>query len=644
MTRLYIIASLLFSIPFIINFYSPSDHQHFHTQEEKKAWTLMLDTIPDGYNGLFLLSNTCIECHGFDTLGVASVDPAGNDINLVDDWRATMMANSAKDPFWRAKVSHETLIFPTHKAEIETKCTSCHAPLGHYSALHNGHTQYLIDDLKVDSFGLDGVSCLACHQQSEEALGDLNSGFINFDTAKVAYGPFTSPLESPMLMSTNFKPVFSEHISDAGICAGCHTLITETIDFEGNLTGNRFVEQATYHEWLNSSYNTGEIKTTCQNCHMPEINKGNFILITGHETEPRDRFYLHELTGANTFMLNLMKNNIEELGINATVGNFEEVIEKTTNLLKFETLKMELETLDRTPDTAFFALSLENLAGHKFPSGYPSRRAFVEFLVKNEAGDTLFISGKTDNNFAIIDEAPNYEPHYTVINSESQAQIYEMVAGDLNGDFTSVLERAAYMLKDNRLPPLGFNSQTAVYDTTKIVGKALTDDNFNKIEQEEGTGKDIIYYHIPLNGNLEALDISAKVFYQSLPPRWMEEIFAESTPEIEVFREMFNATDGTPLMMIEKSTQLDMLVATKELETTTNWVQIYPTITTNGTVQVISQALHQVEIYNIQGKLMEQYSNRQGSYELNLKNSDKMLILCFRNDKNESITKIIVND
>ena len=52
------------------------------------------------------------------------------------------------------------------------------------------------------------------------------------------------------------NPCIGAHINDAGLCAGCHTLITETADLDGNLTGDEFVEQATYHEWLNSIFNT----------------------------------------------------------------------------------------------------------------------------------------------------------------------------------------------------------------------------------------------------------------------------------------------------------------------------------------------------------------------------------------------------
>ncbi len=53
--------------------------------------------------------------------GEASIDPAtGHDVNVVNDWRSSMMANSARDPFFRAKLDHEVLVNPGHADAIAT--------------------------------------------------------------------------------------------------------------------------------------------------------------------------------------------------------------------------------------------------------------------------------------------------------------------------------------------------------------------------------------------------------------------------------------------------------------------------------------------------------------------------------------------
>ncbi len=613
----------------------------FHTKLELTYFQSLTDSLlPTGFNGLFAGSGECIQCHGFDTAGIASVNILGEDINLVDDWRASMMANSAKDPFWRAKVSHEVILYPQHQQVIETKCTSCHAPMGHFAAMHNGQQYYSMAEALTDSFALDGISCLACHQQGLEDLGDLNSGHLNFDTTKVAYGPYISPLASPMVMASQYTPVYSEHISDAGVCAGCHTLITETLDYDGNFTGNKFVEQATYHEWLNSTYEVGNV--TCQSCHMEAISKGEILIAAGFETEPRSPFYLHNLSGANVFMLKLFRDNIEELGLAATEQQFNESIWATEDMLYNKSINIDLSFLERTADTAFFEMNIANLAGHKFPSGYPSRRVFVEFLVENEFGDTIFISGKTDDTFEVIGHNSDYEPHYDIIRAEDEIQIYEMVVADANDNVTTVLVRGEYAFKDNRIPPLGFESTHATYDTVAVFGLANEDLNFNKDNSGlEGTGADKIQYHVPLNGEFSMLEVSAKVYYQTAPPKWMAELFAEESDEIDKFRALFDAADRQPILLKEASVEVESFVSSTTQVEATIFAKVMATIADNKTIRVQSNQEHSYSIYDYNGSLIKNNTTNSGNYAISLNTESGIYIIRFVNNDGDSITEKI---
>ena len=78
-------------------------------------------------------------------------------------------------------------------------------------------------------------------------------------------------------------------------------------------------------------------------------------------------------------------------------------------------------------------------------------------------------------DYNLVNENPFYEPHHNIINDSSQVQVYEMVMADVNGNRTTILERAATALKDNRIPPAGFTSTYASYNTVAIVGDASTD-------------------------------------------------------------------------------------------------------------------------------------------------------------------------
>ena len=80
--------------------------------------------LPGGQNDWFTGSGLCEGCHGHDFAGYAGLDSDSVDVNVVDHWRSSMMANSAHDPFWRAKVSHEVLVNPAHQLETSARAAT----------------------------------------------------------------------------------------------------------------------------------------------------------------------------------------------------------------------------------------------------------------------------------------------------------------------------------------------------------------------------------------------------------------------------------------------------------------------------------------------------------------------------------------
>ena len=604
-------------------------------------WLLTHFPLPTGYSNYFAASGECEVCHGHDTAHIASVDILGNDINLVDDWRSSMMANAARDPFWQAKVSHEVSVHPEGKEELESVCTTCHAPLARYEASFEGQTHYSMDEMRADSLGMDGVSCMACHKQTDERLGLDHSGTLHLTQAYAVFGPFQSPLNSPMAQETGYSPFYAPHISDAGICAGCHSLITPTVDLEGEPTGGTFVEQATYKEWQNSAY---EDVQSCQDCHMPKIEKGTVFLAAGYETEPRAGFSKHEFVGANTFMLQLLRDNIDSLGLTASEEQFDESIAKSNNMLRNKSIQLEVESLDRTIDTAIVKVHIKNIAGHKFPSGYPSRRAFIQLTAKTAEGAIVFQSGAWDDTYEVLGQDPFYEPHYDTIRAEDQVQIYEMVVANVAGDRTTVLEQMAYPLKDNRLTPVGFTTSHAVYDTVAIVGKAFDDANFNKEEDgTEGTGSDDIFYHIPLNGITEALDVSVRVYYQTAPPRWMEELLAANTPEVAKFKPMFEEADRNPILVKEKNIQLDIFVGVNEpMEPSHSWLKEEYFNPIEKKLGVFSSLPIDIDIFNPEGKSIRHSHAERGLIEVDLSQLNGIYFIRFSSNEGHIYTKKIL--
>lgn len=602
-------------------FFSKEKPKPFHTeaellffrQQQPAAGQLATHGafIPVDSNVLFPTSKLCSGCHGKDSLERAMVTTGGVDVNVYDDWRSSIMANSAKDPFWRAKVSHEILVNPAHSLDLQDKCTSCHAPSGHYQAKLKDHAAYYtLDDVRTDSLGLDGVTCQICHAQSPKQLGELFSGQLNFDTnnIRVAYGPYEFIFAPPMQQFAGVTPKYGPHINDAGLCAGCHTLITQTVDNNGQYTGNTFVEQATYHEWLNSRYADDQDNVTCQGCHLPQLYDEIIIAANYQFLTPKSPYGLHEMAGANTAMLNIMKQNAVLLDIDALPEHFDSSIAATFRMLQQKTLDLALSPNQLSGDTARFTLRLHNRAGHKFPSGYPARRAWVEFIAISTSGDTLFHSGATDPDYRLVHEDTEFEPHHQVISSPDQVQIYEQVSGDVNGKFTNVLERGYLALKDNRLTPEGFKTTHPVYDTTTIVGHALTDPDFNRnpITGAEGSGSDELFFHIPVGDYKGYVRVEAHVWYQSMPRKWLDPMFVYASPEIDAFRNMFFASDNRPVLVARQVIDSLWITSVSAKQENKPHTGIYPSLSDDGRVSIQTHGvpLLKVQAWDLSGRLV----------------------------------------
>ena len=447
-------------------------------------------------------------------------------------------------------------------------------------------------------------------------------------------------MQGPMVLYEGFRPVYSDHMNMSKVCSACHTLITNTVDLNGNYTGGSFVEQATYHEWLNSAYPVDNI--TCQNCHMPKVLDGVVIANDNQALQPRSPFNEHVFAGANVFMLTMLKNNKDKLGIEAADRLFDSTITATTQMLQRKALSLDLVLDSVTSDSAFFKIKLENKAGHKFPSGYPSRRAVLQFVVLKTNGDTVFQSGVFNDDFSVRGETVNFEPHHAVISQNNEPQIYELVMGDVNHQFTSVLERSAFLLKDNRIPPVGFTTSFASYDTTKISSDALADPDFNKNGLTEGTGIDYMRFHVPVAGLAGQLKVKTKVYYQSVPPKWLKEMFTFTSAEIDTFKTMFNAANKTPVLVAEDSI-LNVALISSVASIAKDKCKVWPTVSEGRITISLSETnfIEKVEVFNSEGKLeLIENQNRVSLFSFNLPDATGIYLLRIQSNKEVFYKKV----
>src|ERR1700736_1470155 len=101
------------------------------SQSDKK--TTKGPTTKNELKPKFQTSDRCLACHN----GLTA--PSGKDVSIGFDWRSSIMANSARDPYWQASVRREVIDHPESKAVIEDECATCHMPMARYEAKVEGH-------------------------------------------------------------------------------------------------------------------------------------------------------------------------------------------------------------------------------------------------------------------------------------------------------------------------------------------------------------------------------------------------------------------------------------------------------------------------------------------------------------------------
>ncbi len=490
---------------------------------------LTLDDFEDAvpYNPSFTSdhfrgSQNCAQCHNSQT------DSKG-DVSIGNAWESTMMANAAIDPLYLAKVASEVKRNPGFKKDIEEKCSRCHMPMAHVQAGFAGDTiamsgddGFLNPDNPYYDMAKEGVSCTLCHQIENDPKLGTEEGFsgefvIDENTPKPdrkMYGPYNNLQQvQRMKNQAGFTPTYSTHIEDSKLCASCHNLNTPVIDAQGSLTNSTFPEQAVYTEWEFSDFNATQ---SCQNCHMPQA-EGNVIIATGVSTA-RPNFHQHQFIGANTYMLDIIKNNRTKLGALANTENFDTTITNTREFLK-AAADVSITTHNFTSGTLDFSVLVSNHSGHKFPTSIPTRRAWLYVKVTNSADQTVFESGAMNSNNQIIgvDDTTGYEEHYETIEDDLEVQVYEAIMADTDGILTYTFMNASRYLKDNRILPKGFKSTTPA--NAQPYGEATDDSDFIG-------GSDIVDYEISDLPDGE-YTISVTLKYQTASYGFMQDLYKD---------------------------------------------------------------------------------------------------------------------
>ncbi|HXC59040.1 MAG TPA: hypothetical protein VN645_06965 [Steroidobacteraceae bacterium] len=478
----------------------------------------------------FQTSDRCAACHN------GLVAPSGERLSIGHDWSVSAMANSARDPYWQASVRRETLDHPKAASVIEDECAACHMPIPRYRARMAGHLGSVFAVLsaapssEMHRQGMDGVSCSVCHQLSPDGLGGENTWNGQFLLSKsvngrsLEYGPF--PIDSGLRRimrssSGGFEPTEGEHIRQSELCASCHTLRTQALAADGSVIGS-LPEQMPFLEWRHSRYAN---ERSCQSCHMPVVDGP--LAVSRVLGEPRPELARHFFIGANFFLQSMLARYADALSMTAPSPLLTAASARTVEYLSSRAATLEVAT-QREGTELRAHVQVTNLGGHKLPTAYPSRRAWLHIRVIDAAGRPVFESGALRPDGSIVgndnDVDPlRFEPHYQQIRSEEQVQIYESVLGDASGRVTTGLLGATHYLKDNRLLPAGFDKFTASEDI-RVVGEARDDAAF------DASGHRVDYV-IEVSGRTGPFTVEAQLLYQPISYRWAHNLSAYNAPE-----------------------------------------------------------------------------------------------------------------
>ena len=232
---------------------------------------------------------------------------------------------------------------------------------------------------------------------------------------------------------------------------------------------------------------------------------------------PRQGMHQHTFVAANFLLQNMLNRYRDDLSVQAMPEELTSAAQGTIAYLQARAAHINIDSVAIAGGRLQAEVFVENLGGHKLPTAYPSRRAWLHFTVRDRDHRTIFESGGLNLDGSIRgndnDADPTrFEPHYSEINSSDQVEIYESILKDQEGHVTTGLLSAIGYIKDNRVLPHGFDKATADKDVA-VYGAALNDPGFTDAGSR-------VRYSVPIADVNGPFEIIAELWYQPIGYRW----------------------------------------------------------------------------------------------------------------------------
>ncbi len=294
----------------------------------------------------------------------------------------------------------------------------------------------------------------------------------------------------------------SDYHASGQLCANCHNVSNPlaATDISAQPPYSYGHIERTYSEWALSDFAKEGREGSCQSCHYPPVPGGGQASRYG--SPQREHFVMHGPVGGSTWVQGLTAmfypgKDVDPEALRAGA-------EKARELLK------TAASLDITfPKPGSAILRVTNLTGHKLPTGYPEgRRMWVNVMFFDEEGNTIDEIGRYGEK---TDTLAGESVTVPTLLDTRRTRVYENLPGiskqqaekfgkEPGKSFHFVLNDV--ILKDNRIPPKGFDNAAFAEHLCSPIGATYADgQHWDDIELELPAG---------------AVKVRARLMYQSV--------------------------------------------------------------------------------------------------------------------------------
>ncbi len=472
-------------------------------------------TQPGGLTSRLADSTTCTYCH---------VE------QIVDEYGGSMMANSARDPLFRAALQVANRDLPG-SGEF---CLRCHSPNGWLEGRASGDGA---DGSKLTAMDLQGVTCTTCHRlvpptaiagESPRDAVERDHVLTTVGVPRQGSGAYILDREEyrrgPYQVTPPHGASQSSYLRTAELCATCHDIDNPLLSFDAGLGefafnamntpashGDQlFPIERTYSEWAASDFANGGVTglpypglrratftedgpiTVCQDCHMPMIRSA--MALGGDEREVG----IHRWAGGNSRwqlgIVALWKDVKADRSFSAEQTHA--AAEAGADMLQ-RAATLELAIVDNE-----LAVNVINQTGHKLPTGYAEGRRMWLQVTAFVGATAVYTAG-----VPVAGEITGATKVYEIKQGVTERHAAALARTDLAGaGFHFILNNT--VISDNRIPPRGYrNDQFAARDMAPV-GYSYAD----------GQYWDTTHYAIPL----ESTRIEVKLLFQSASPAYLD--------------------------------------------------------------------------------------------------------------------------